>query len=389
MLTFNSNVLKFNGLWLGFTTPPQPTIYRINVPTVQHGTATVHPTEGPTGTLVTISVVPDTGYELDSISLTGAELINGNQFYIDGSDVTVNVTYASTSVLPANTLRLRFTDGFTPTNSKGTLTQVSASPNIWDWTYNSPSWMLAWKNNNSLLEVIDGNATDVTYMDWLFEACTSLTSVSLFNTSNVTEMTAMFGGCTSLTSVPLFDTSNVTDMSVMFNNCTSLTSVPLFDTSKVTDMMGMFDECHNLTTVPLFDTSKVTDMSYMFHNCTSLTSVPLFDTSNVTTMDEMLYGCTSLTSVPLFDTSNVTDMDAMFAFCTSLTSVPLFDTSKVTDMSYMFSSCYKVESGALALYQQASSQATPPSSHASAFYKCGRDTVTGAAELAQIPSDWK
>lgn len=22
------------------------------------------------------------------------------------------------------------------------------------------------------------------------------------------------------------------------------------------------------------------------------------------------------------------------------------------------------------------------------FYDCGRDTVTGAAELAQIPSDW-
>jgi len=58
-------------------------------------------------------------------------------------------------------------------------------------------------------------------------------------------------------------------------------------------------------------------------------------------------------------------------------------------MSYMFSGCYKVESGALALYQQASSQATPPSTHNSAFYKCGRDTVTGAAELAQIPSDWK
>lgn len=34
-------------------------------------------------------------------------------------------------------------------------------------------------------------------------------------------------------------------------------------------------------------------------------------------------------------------------------------------------------------------QATPPSSHASTFNKCGRDTVSGAAELAQIPSDWK
>ena len=102
MIIFNNNVLKFGGFWLGFgssPTPPQPTIYRINVPTVQHGTVAVNPTEGPTGTLVTISTAPDTGYELDTISLTGAELINGNQFYIDGSDVTVNVTFREASAV--------------------------------------------------------------------------------------------------------------------------------------------------------------------------------------------------------------------------------------------------------------------------------------------------
>ena len=110
MIIFNSNVLKFGGFWLGFgssPTPPQPTIYRINVPpTVQHGKVAVNPTEGPTGTLVTISTVPDTGYELDTISLTGAELINGNQFYIDGSDVTVNVTYKIIEVNPFNTVTI-------------------------------------------------------------------------------------------------------------------------------------------------------------------------------------------------------------------------------------------------------------------------------------------
>jgi len=58
-------------------------------------------------------------------------------------------------------------------------------------------------------------------------------------------------------------------------------------------------------------------------------------------------------------------------------------------MMSMFYNCYKVESGALALYQQASTQATPPSSHSGTFSNCGRDTVTGAAELAQIPSNWK
>ena len=52
------------------------------------------------------------------------------------------------------------------------------------------------------------------------------------------------------------------------------------------------------------------------------------------------------------------------------------------------SSCLNVQSGALALYQQASSQTNPPSSHNNTFYNCGKFTTTGAAELAQIPSDW-
>jgi hypothetical protein len=54
----------------------------------------------------------------------------------------------------------------------------------------------------------------------------------------------------------------------------------------------------------------------------------------------------------------------------------------------MFAYNHNVESGALALYQQAGSQATPPSSYSNCFAGCGRDTVTGAAELAQIPTDW-
>jgi len=58
-------------------------------------------------------------------------------------------------------------------------------------------------------------------------------------------------------------------------------------------------------------------------------------------------------------------------------------------MGFMFCSCIKVQSGALALYQQASSQTTPPTKHSKTFYLCGFDTTEGAAELEQIPSDWK
>ena len=123
----------------------------------------------------------------------------------------------------------------------------------------------------------------------------------------------------------------------------------------------------------MFNTSNVTDMSYMFSYCYGLTSVPLFDTSNVTNMNNMFYMQSS----------------SLVPYTSQLTTVPLFDTSKVTITAGMFMNCYNVESGALALYQQMSSQANPPEYKANTFRNCGSNTVTGAAELAQIPSGWK
>ena len=185
------------------------------------------------------------------------------------------------------------------------------------------------------------------------------------------------------------NTTGITDMQYMFYFCDYIKSVPIFDTSSVTNMFEMFCRCESLESVPLFDTSNVTDMDSMCGVCLKLTSVRLFNTVKVITMQNMFDNCRKLTSVPLFDTSNVTIMDMMFNYCEQLTNIPLFNTSKVTDMDYMLYGCSKIESGALALYQQASSQANPPTNHEKTFYNCGSDTVNGAAELAQIPSDWK
>lgn len=174
-----------------------------------------------------------------------------------------------TQPVPPYTIRLRYTQGTTPTFSKGTGVLIDATNNIWDLTNNSSDWRVLLPRHTDLLEVIEAN------------------------TEGVTTMYAMFLGCTSLTSIPLFDTSMVTNMFNMFSGCSLLRSIPLFDTSSVTNMMNMFKDCTN------------------------------------------------------------------------------------------------VQSGALALYQQASTQVTPPTNHTGTFMNCGRDTTTGAAELAQIPSDWK
>jgi surface protein len=255
-----------------------------------------------------------------------------------------------TPVLPAGTVRVRTSDGNAPikydilpewTTSYETATLVEGTTDVYD----------VYKSGTSFKNLLNHSA-------------------------NVVEVIAA-------------NTTGITDMHSMFFYCTSLTSVPLFDTSSVTDIAGMFSECTSLTSVPLFDTSNVIYMYNMFAGCTSLTTVPLFDTSNVTFINFMFSTCRSLTSVPLFDTSNATHMYDMFAGCTSLTSVPLFDTSSCEYIDRMFYDCPNVESGALALYQQASTQANPPSDHNQTFTDCGANTITGAAELAQIPSDWK
>lgn len=247
----------------------------------------------------------------------------------------------STAPVGSHTIRLKFREGVTPTISRGgTLTHVSLNPNVWDLKFENNNWGQLLKGQTDLLEVIETNTT------------------------GVRQMTEMFRGCSSLTSVPMFDLSSVTIMDGMFSGCSSLVSVPLLDTSNVKYMHSMFNECSSLVSVPLFNTSNVESMGFMF------------------------YRCSSLSSIPLFDTSKVLDMDFTFYECTSLTSIPLLDTGRIMEMSLTFYNCYNIQSGALALYQQASTQYSPPIEHDNTFYNCGRDTVTGAAELAQIPSDW-
>ena len=137
------------------------------------------------------------------------------------------------------------------------------------------------------------------------------------------------------------------------------------------------------------DLRGVTNLESTFERCISLTSVKSLNISDCTNMYKIFQDCICLVSVHIFDTGNVTSMYQYFFWCTALSSIPLFNTSKVTNMTRAFCGCKNVQSGALALYQQASTQATPPRYHYQTFYNCGSATQTGSAELAQIPSDWK
>lgn len=314
VISFNNKVINYNDKWVS---PPQPIYYVYTSGT--HGSVAASPTSGKSGTEVTLSNTPNTGYQFDSYSVTGATLKNTNQLDIGNSDVYVHGNFIdpyNPLGLPPFTIRLKYEGTVPSTPNYGTATLVDATQNIWDVTYNSTRWTNLLYDEDSLIEVLGANTT------------------------GVVDMARMFGDCNKLQRVALFDTSSVTDMSSLFGLCPQLISVPLFDTHNVTDIAAMFAQCSVLRTIPLFDTSNVTDAA------------------------------------------NFAD------YCYELRHVPLFNMPKVTRTYQMFYCCFKVESGAYDLYRHLSSLPNLIT-HAGTFGACGRDTVTGAAELAQIPSDWK
>ena len=255
-------------------------------------------------------------------------------------------------VLPPYTVRVKFSNAVDPTQwqyAEGVvLTQVSASPNIWDVHYEDSSWYASYVfpwTSATTYEVIGGNLTGVTKIS--------------FARSTITD-------------VKNLDTSMITDMSMCFHQCQEIVDAPMLDTSNVTNFGMFFDSAYNLETCPVYDTSKATNMSSMFHNCTSLTEIPSLDTSNVTNFATFASNCESLRHVPLLDVSSAVITDGERPF------------------DHTFSECVNVESGSYAMYQAMLARETAVGSqlHYATFNNCGSDTVTGAAELAQIPASW-
>lgn len=133
-----------------------------------------------------------------------------------------------------------------------------------------------------------------------------------------------------------------------------------------------------------------TDVSDWFSGSSNvLTHLGNVNLPDCTTADNMFSSTVNIESIGILTfSSSLQSAKSMFESCGWLTAIPDFETSGLSNVNQMFANCYNVESGSLALYQQMSSQSNPPSSHNYTFVNCGRDTVTGAAELAQIPSSW-
>lgn len=109
--------------------------------------------------------------------------------------------------------------------------------------------------------------------------------------------------------------------------------------------------------------------------------------TGVTNMQNLFSSNRVLTNVAIFDTSSVTNMHGMFNGCNGLTAIPDFNVASVIDCGESFYNCSSVETGILDMYNKLS--ALTLSDYWSCFYNCGSNTTSGAAELAQIPENWK
>lgn len=197
------------------------------------------------------------------------------------------------------------------------------------------------------------------------------------------------------TAVQVSESPNIWDFTmiqtnwlVMFQNHTSLLEVIAANISSVDSLDRAFAGCSKLEKISYIDARSVTNFYNTFSNCTSLTTINSLNTASATNMSGMFTRCTSLVEMPDLNTSLVTTMLQMFYNCSSLSEIKLLNTDSLTNMIMMFSACKNVTKGALAFYQQVSTQPTPPRSHSNSFYQCGSNTETGTAELAQIPTSW-
>ena len=277
-----------------------------------------------------------------------------------------------TPTIPPYTVRVRFSDRtFVPTvDILGMRTDVAwnvvdAGDGIWDCvcTRDNFPWVGPGKNWNNLF---DGTFTEA--------KIGTGNSVEIIGCElqDVTQTEAMFRGCNLVTSVgALYDGGDITTAMNMFSGCTQLGAIPQCDWSSCQYFNGMFYNCSNLRTAGVIDASSALQLTRMFSFCTSLTSCPVNSST----------------------TASVTSFEGMFAECHNLGEVPLLDLTSATTVRESFKNTYNVTHGSLALYQRASVApgiiAGGNTAHYRTFYRCGRDSSSGAAELAQIPSDWK
>ncbi|MBR2306066.1 MAG: BspA family leucine-rich repeat surface protein [Fibrobacter sp.] len=243
---------------------------------------------------------------------------------------------------------MRFTEGYTPTFSKGTVEQISVSPNDWKLsTMNDYNWRELLLGQTELLEVLDMKATGITDMYEMFKNCTKLTTVHVLDTTSENGRKSvgyMFQGCSKLTSLP---------------------PLKIYDSP-----FGIFSGCSSLSEIPELDTSEMSGSCYCMFNGSGITEIPYMDLSKVTYLESAFSSCPNLSDI------------------SRIAELPLNTTASRVTIGNIFAYSRKVSTGMYAAYQHLAALGEIASSTSYAFTQCGVDTISGLNELNLIPSSW-
>ena len=276
-----------------------------------------------------------------------SEITNGEGVIPYESVASASVANTYTNVLSSGqTLRFLFDNSsFDPTvgiswatghGATVQWTQVSSSPNIWDATIDKVDWREAFKNkldaSNDTYHIIATGELLINELGFAFEGAEYLqSSVDWY--------------------MPRYD--YLSRASFVFKDCIRLENAPyvLGNEGTINNLQGLFKGCSSLQSVGSYNVSKVGTGA--FEDCTSLTEIPA-----------------------------------------SFYTLPQGNSQYSVDK--MFKGCINISSGIYDAYHYWSTQYTPfpsvlprISSHSETFASCGINTQAGAAELAQVPSDWK
>lgn len=256
--------------------------------------------------------------------------------------------------LPSNTIRFKFESGVDPSSATwlGAWVRKSVIPNIWDCHPNSNSWQYKF---SGLSYPFNGDY-----------------EIVAMNMHGVTDATGAFSNNPGLVKVSgVTGVDNVQSLVYMFSGCSNLVRVEHLYSDNIIDCAGMFRDCRSLVAAKTWLSPSKTQQ--MFYGCSSLVNMPEMYMGLVQDASGMYYGCSSLASIE--------SVRGDFS-----------DYMLISNAGNMFYNCVSVASGITDLYNVLSwydPHVHPVPSHGGTFYNCGINSVTGAAELAQIPADWK
>ena len=307
-------------------------------------------------------------------------------------------------------------------------TWTSLGNGVWDMTYDFDDWTELFGGVKESFgvpkfDVIGGDCTDVTKLNECFYQCDLIKSFSgLTNTSSVTSVSYMFWSAENVTTIEMPDMDALKSIfiftrgdtmtklnSIKFGNlplCSSVTFVAQFVPNIKSIELGNLP---SVTDISKFDLYIPVPIQYGVTNPSfyppTLTNIKLGDMVGLTDASRMFYksryydssdktktgvSYTKVESITLGSMPNLTNASSMFNSCNELKEIPDISVDYVTNANNICQNCTKAETGILRLYNKLSALPTTPT-HSSAFRNCGSESATGAgaAELEQIPSDWK